>query len=90
MQNDDKRLPSIFIAGQGILVKMLITLVPHDTVYIIIKFCILIHFNIIETQVCKTVIRPCQENFMWQILVTILHTCVSIMFKSITVFPGLK
>ena len=58
MQNDDKPLPSIFIAGLGILVKMLIILEQHDTstVYILIKLCILIHFIIFEIQVCKTVI----------------------------------
>ena len=40
--------------GRGILVKMRITLEPHGIHDILIKFCILIHFNIIETQVCKT------------------------------------
>ena len=50
MLNDDKGLLSIILAGQSILVKMLITL----KTYILIKFCILIHFNIVETQVCKT------------------------------------
>ena len=29
MQNDDKASPSIISAGQGLLVKMLITLEPH-------------------------------------------------------------
>ena len=36
--------------------KLLITLEPHG---IFDQFCILIHFNIVETLVCKTVIaRP--------------------------------
>ena len=51
--------------------------------YILIKFCILIHFNIIEIQVCKTVNRLCQEYFVWQSLVNVLHTCVSILLKCI-------
>ena len=87
MQNDDKPLPSIFIAGLGILVKMLIILEQHDTstVYILIKLCILIHFIIFEIQVCKNGDWPCQENFMQQILVTILHSCVSIMSKCIRI-----
>ena len=41
MENGDEDLPSIILTGQGILVKMLITLV-------LIKFYILIHFNIID------------------------------------------
>ena len=36
MQTDDEVLPSIILAGRGLLVKMLITLV-------LIKFCILTH-----------------------------------------------
>ena len=37
---------------------------------------VLIHFNIIEAEVCKVVL-----GFAWQILITALHTCVSIMLK---------
>ena len=33
------------------------------TWHILINFFILIHFNIVETQVCKTVTRLCQEYF---------------------------
>ena len=47
MQNSDKGLSSINFADQGILVKLLINLETLG-----IKFCVLIHFNIIETQVC--------------------------------------
>ena len=31
MQNSDEALPSIILAGQGLLLKMLITLEPHHT-----------------------------------------------------------
>ena len=55
MQNGDEGLPSIGLADQCLLVKMFITLEPH--VIYFIKFSILIHFNIIETQVCKMVTR---------------------------------
>ena len=56
IQYGDKGLPSIILVGQCLLVKMrLITLESQ------IQFCILIHFNVIETQVCKTMIRLCQE-----------------------------
>ena len=54
MRNDDEGLPSIILAGRGLLVKMLTSLEPH--VYFN-QICIRIHFNIIETQVCKTVIK---------------------------------
>ena len=57
MRNGDKGLLSIILAGQGLSVKMLITLERH----ILIKFCVLIHVNIIETHVCKTAIRFCQD-----------------------------
>ena len=55
MQNGGEGLPTISLAGRGILVKMFITLEPF------IKFYILIHFNIIETQVCKMVTRLGQD-----------------------------
>ena len=41
------------LAGQGILVKMLITLEPHSI------FCLLMYFKIDKTQVYKTVARLC-------------------------------
>ena len=41
MQNGDDALPSIILAGQGLLVKMLITLEPHNIFY---HFLILKHF----------------------------------------------
>ena len=62
MQNADKGLPSIILAGQGILVKILITL--RTAWYILIKLCILIHFNIMETHVCKPIIRLFQDFFV--------------------------
>ena len=71
MQYGGEGLPSIIVASQGILVKKGITLESHG---IINQFCILMHFNIIETQVCKTVIRFCQDKKLWQRLVTVLHT----------------
>ena len=40
------RFGSIMLAGWGILVN------AHNSWCILIKFCILVHFNIIETQVC--------------------------------------
>ena len=58
MHNGGEGLPSINLTGRGLLVKMHIVL---DAWNIIIKFCILIHFNIIKTQVCKTVIRLCED-----------------------------
>ena len=48
--------------------------------YILIKFCILTHCNIIETHVYNKVIRVCQE-FLWQSQVIVLHTCVLIMLN---------
>ena len=62
MQNSDEGLPSIILARRGILVKMLI-LNSWTAWYIFIKFCILIHLNNIETQVCKTAIRPMSRIF---------------------------
>ena len=61
MLNGDEGLLSIILAGRGPLVKKLITFEPH-VIYYLIKICILIHFNIIETQVCKTVTRLRQEK----------------------------
>ena len=55
VQNGDEGLPSIILAGRGLLLKMLITLEPNGIFFI--KFCVLIHFKIIGTQVCKTVTR---------------------------------
>ena len=45
MQNDDKGLLSISVAGQVILVKLLIFL--NHMVYCLIKICIVIHFKTI-------------------------------------------
>ena len=45
MQKDDEASPSTILAGRGILLKMLITLEPHF--YILIIFCIVVHFNIV-------------------------------------------
>ena len=82
MQNGGEGLPNIVLACRGILVKVLITLEPHCLFYS--NFVILlIHINIIKTQVCKTVIRLCQKFFGGKDLVTILDTCVSIMLKCI-------
>ena len=64
MQNGGEGLSSIILAGRGILVKMLITLEPHGLVYLI-EICVLIHFEIIETQLCKTVIMLCQDLFLF-------------------------
>ena len=61
MLNGDEGLPSIILAGRGLLVKMLITLEPHVLFYSI-KIYIIIHFNIIDKQVCKTVTRLRQEK----------------------------
>ena len=50
----DVALLSISPAGRGYLVKMLITLEPHD------KFesnCMLVDLNIVQPLVCKTVTR---------------------------------
>ena len=79
MQNDDEGLRSIILASQGILVKMLITLEPHG---IFQSYFAYIHFNVSETQVCKTVIRLCKD-FFGQTQATVLHICVSIMLKCI-------
>ena len=46
MQNGGECLTSIILVVRGILVKMLIALEAQG---ILIKFCKLIHFNIIET-----------------------------------------
>ena len=56
MQNGDKGLPIISLAGSGLLVKRLIIIEQLGI------FCILIHFSIIETQLCKTATRLCQEK----------------------------
>ena len=55
MQNGGDGFPCNTLAGQCRLVKMLITFEQHGVFNI--KFCILIHYNIIERHVCKTVIR---------------------------------
>ena len=39
MQNSDETLPSIILAGRGLVVTMLITLEPHHIFFT--KFCIL-------------------------------------------------
>ena len=57
----DKGLLSIILASQRLLLKILIHSNSRTAWYILI-FCILIHFNSIEPQVCKTVNRLCQEN----------------------------
>ena len=54
--NVDKSLSIISLAGLGLLVKMLIIIEQLGI------FCILIHFSIIETQLCKTATRLCQEK----------------------------
>ena len=64
-------LPSIILTSRGILVKMLITLESHDIFQL--NFA---HQYIII--ISKPVIRPCQV-FLWQSLISVLHTCVSIM-----------
>ena len=54
MQNGDEASPSIVLAGLALLVKMLITFVPHGI------FCsniVLMYFNIAQPLVCKTVTR---------------------------------
>ena len=61
MKNGDKALPSIILARRGLLVKMIIILEPHHD-YILIKFCILKHFKIVETLVCKTVTMVCEDK----------------------------
>ena len=43
MQNGDEAVPSINLAGRGLLVKMFITLEPLGIFFI--KICILIHFR---------------------------------------------
>ena len=75
MQNGADGLPSIVLAGHGILVKMLITLEPH-VIFFFIKLCILIHYNIIEMQLFKTAIK-----LFVQSLLTVLHTWVSVMIN---------
>ena len=59
MQNGDQGLSSIILAGSGLLVKVLITLELHG---ILIKFSMLIYFNITEIQVCETVTMLRQEK----------------------------
>ena len=48
MHIGDNVMLSIILGGQGLLVKMLITLDPRGI--FLIKFCILIHFNIIRKE----------------------------------------
>ena len=49
MQNDDEALPSIIAVDRGLLVKMLITLEPHN---ILTKLCISLQemTNLLSTQ----------------------------------------
>ena len=54
MQNGDQGLSSIILAGSGLIVKVLITLELHG-IRILIKFSMLIYFNITAIQVCETV-----------------------------------
>ena len=60
MQNGDEASSSISLAGQGQLVKMLITLEPHGTMNILIK-CL--HFNIGWPLVYAKWGRSFVENF---------------------------
>ena len=61
MQDDREGLPGIILAGKGLLVKKHYN--SWTEWYILIKFCILIHFNIIDTHVWKTVIWLRQDFF---------------------------
>ena len=52
MQNGNEASPSNILAGQALLVKMLITM---DRMVYFVKFCILMYFSIVQQLVCKTV-----------------------------------
>ena len=45
MQNGDKGLPSIILIGQGLLMKMLITLEPHGKLNRMVNFNQILHTN---------------------------------------------
>ena len=53
MHNGEEASPSIILAGQALLVKMLITLEPCGS----FGSNLLMYFNIVKPLVCKTVIR---------------------------------
>ena len=71
MQNGGEDLQIIIFVSQGLLVKMLITLelmvyknqILHTHNICSVRKRVQIRIDIIETQVCKTVIRLCQDIF---------------------------
>ena len=63
MKKGDEASPSIILAGQAFLVKMLITL---DSVVHSVQLFILMYFNIVLPLVCETVMRLHRASF-WQV-----------------------
>ena len=63
MQNGDEALSSIIFTGQDLLVKIPITLESYD-IFGLIKFCILIYFNIVQPLVCKMETRLCRALYL--------------------------
>ena len=64
MQNGDEASTSIILAGQALLVKMLITVEGRGMCGPI--FCILMYFNIVYPLVCKKMMRLHRASF-WQV-----------------------
>ena len=60
----DKALPSVGQIGYGQLVNLLIPLEPRGIFKI--KCCILTDFEIVQTLVCRTVMKLCQAS-VWQV-----------------------
>ena len=68
---------SISPACCGQLVKMLITLEPHEIFGSIANFA-LFYFDIVQPLVCKTVMRVCQASIC---LIFRLHICIPCALK---------
>ena len=73
MQNGDEASPSISLAGQALLMKMLKTLELLGIFWF--KFCILLYLKIVQALVCKTVTRLHRAS-VWpvKLLVKMLKT----------------
>ena len=65
MQNGEEASLSSILAGQALLLKMLIAL--ETAWYILFRFCILMYFKIVQQLVCKTVSRLHQESFWFEL-----------------------
>ena len=89
MQNGGVGLPSIILADKCLLLKMLITIEPHGIFYHILHSNTFWHYQ--QTGGMQNGDLAFPKYFLWQSLVTILHTCISILLKCIgTLFRAVR